>query len=246
MNDLLDLKNDVNRQLESAEEDGKLPTTQVKNWLRDVEESWCPSWRPTTSTTTTEDFVSVWKCQDCLKSTYAACTFEYVPGRPSIGDQPTASRTLDEMMRVLDDEKNLNNKLKSNIVALKQPFSIVIWATVSMGLDIKRVKRRKLEAKFQNDVWENIDLDCLGVPQPKAHNGPKRLLTSRFSDVCRQTMTDFELKVNTLIDEEAWKLFSKKAGYVASLKHITPFAEEVTRECCGLALANIQIQYAEC
>ena len=37
MSELLDLRNDVNHQVESAEEDGRLPTAQVKNWLRDVE-----------------------------------------------------------------------------------------------------------------------------------------------------------------------------------------------------------------
>ena len=37
------------------------------------------------------------------------------------------------------------------------------------------------EEKF--DVWEKIDLDILGVPQPKVHRGCKIILTSRSMEV---------------------------------------------------------------
>ena len=40
-------------------------------------------------------------------------------------------------------------------------------------------------------------------------------------------------------DEEAWQLFSQKAGDVAHLEGIKPFAEAIARECCGLPLAII-------
>ena len=60
-------------------------------------------------------------------------------------------------------------------------------------------------------------------------------------DVCGQMMTDVEVKVSVLNDEEAWRLFTKKAGEVASLEHVQPFVEAVARECCGLPLALITV-----
>ncbi|GMN63147.1 hypothetical protein TIFTF001_032231 [Ficus carica] len=211
---------------------------------------------------------------------------EYIPGPTILEGENTASRTLDELLRVLDDEKyrrigvwgmggvgkttlvkNLNNKLKEN-VCLKQPFSIVIWATVSKELDMRRVQiqiaervnldvktdesveriarrlyqRLEKEERFLlilDDVWENIDLDCLGIPQPGLQNGAKIVLTSRSSEVCRVMMTDTEVKVNILKDDGAWQLFCRYAGEVASLEQIKPIAEAVARECCGLPLAII-------
>ena len=161
--------------------------------------------------------------------------------------------------------KNLNNELKT---ASTQPFGIVIWATVSKNLDIKNVQiqiaerlnlklkmvdnmqrtasqlyqRLEKEERFLlilDDVWEKIDLNILGVPQPEVHNGCKILLTSRRMEVCRSMMTDVEVKLEVLNDEEAWQLFSQKAGDVAHLKDIKPYAEAIARECCGLPLAII-------
>ncbi|XP_062169188.1 disease resistance protein At4g27190-like [Alnus glutinosa] len=161
---------------------------------------------------------------------------------------------------------NLNNKLKS--ISSMQPFGIVIWVTVSKNLDVKKVQtqiaerlnletkmgeslerlanrlyqRLEAEKKFLlilDDVWEKIDLDNLGVPQPENHNGSKIILTTRFLDVCRHMMTDVQVKVAVLNDEESWQLFSRNAGKVASLEHIRPFAEAIVRECCGLPLALV-------
>ncbi|KAL4645124.1 hypothetical protein ACB092_02G213700 [Castanea dentata] len=161
--------------------------------------------------------------------------------------------------------KNLNNELKT---ASTQPFGIVIWATVSKNLDIKNVQiqiaqrlnlklkmvdnmqrmanqlyqRLEKEERFLlilDDVWGKIDLNILGVPQPEVHKGCKILLTSRRMEVCRSMMTDVEVKMEVLNNEEAWQLFSQNAGDVAHLKDIKPYAEAIARECCGLPLAII-------
>ncbi|XP_062168742.1 disease resistance protein At4g27190-like [Alnus glutinosa] len=162
--------------------------------------------------------------------------------------------------------RNLNNKLKN--ISSMQPFGIVIWVTVSKNLDMKKVQtqiaqRLNLEAKMEeslermairlyqrleeeekfllilDDVWEKIDLDSLGVPQPEVHKGSKIILTSRFLDVCRDMMTDDQIKVDVLNDEEAWQLFSRNAGNVVTSEYIRPFAEAIAKRCCGLPLAII-------
>ncbi|XP_050248672.1 disease resistance protein At4g27190-like [Quercus robur] len=161
--------------------------------------------------------------------------------------------------------KNLNNELKSASV---KSLGIVIWVTVSKNLDLKKVQtqiaeRLNLEAKVEetlqgmatrlyqrlekeekfllilDDVWEKIDLDILGVPQPEVHKGCKIILTSRFMEVCREMMTNVEVKMEVLNYEEAWQLFSQIAGDVVGLEQVRPFAEEIVRECSGLPLAII-------
>ncbi|KAM3746949.1 hypothetical protein ACB098_05G001600 [Castanea mollissima] len=161
--------------------------------------------------------------------------------------------------------RTLNNELKSTS---RNIFGVIIWVTVSKNLDMKQVQtqialRLNLETKMEesvermalrlhqrlmneenyllilDDVWQKLDLDSLGVPHPDLHKGSKIILTTRFMEVCRNMMTDVEVKVDVLNDEEAWQLFSQKAGDVAHLEGIKPFAEAIARECCGLPLAII-------
>ena len=82
-------------------------------------------------------------------------------------------------------------------------------------------------------------MDSLGVPQPEDRKGYKVILTSRRMEVCRNMMTDVEIKMEVLNDDEAWQLFSQKAGDVALLEQIRPFAEAIAREGCRLPLAII-------
>jgi disease resistance protein RPS2 len=110
------------------------------------------------------------------------------------------------------------------------------------GLANRLYERLEAEKKFLlilDDVWEKIDLDNLGVPQPEDHKGSKIILTTRFLDVCSHMMTDLQVKVAVLNDEEAWQLFCRNAGNVVSLEHIMPFAKAIARECCGLPLALV-------
>ncbi|XP_057506579.1 disease resistance protein At4g27190-like [Actinidia eriantha] len=206
---------------------------------------------------------------------------EHFPG-PSIEGQSTASRNLMKVLNLLNDDsvsrigvwgmggvgkttlvKNLNKKHETATSA--EPFSIIIWATVSKDWDLKRVQTQLLErlnlvvkagesmestaSRFHrrlekewfllilDDVWEAIDLDYLGVPRSEPLMRYKIVLTSRSLDVCRQITTDKEVKVDVLGEEESWQLFTQNAGKVASLEHIKP--REVCKECCGLPLALI-------
>ncbi|KAE8125643.1 hypothetical protein FH972_020423 [Carpinus fangiana] len=162
--------------------------------------------------------------------------------------------------------RSLNNKLKS--FPSVQPFGIVIWVTISQNFDMKKVQKQIAERlnlasivgesmerlinrlyekldKVENfllildDVFEKIDLNYLGVPRPEDHKGSKIILTTRFLDVCRHMMTNRQVKVAVLNDDESWQLLSKTAGHVASLEHISPFAKAIARECCGLPLALV-------
>ncbi|PON61480.1 NB-ARC domain containing protein [Parasponia andersonii] len=162
--------------------------------------------------------------------------------------------------------KNLNNKLES--FSMREPFDVVIWISATKDLNLKDVQsqvakrvnleldaeesidrkanrllgklllRKKLLLVFDS-IWEKIDLDILGIPHGDGQNNCKILVTTRFLDVCRQMMTDIDLKVDVMEDEEAWDLFAGIAGDVVKLEDVYPLAREVARECCGLPLAII-------
>ncbi|KAF3615730.1 putative disease resistance protein-like [Capsicum annuum] len=93
--------------------------------------------------------------------------------------------------------KNLNNELLKNVSCFKLSFSVVVWVTVpKLPIDIRKIQaqiasrlnlqvdneasvesiankiyqRLKNETSFLlilNDVWEAINLDHIGVPQPE-------------------------------------------------------------------------------
>lgn len=285
MGGLIELRNNVNQELEVAEIDGKLlRTTQVKEWLRDVEgielkvnslqagitannENFCGSFLKCTHRyrlgrqvakmlNEIERLLEVGNFPaGMLAVSHQVEAVKHIPG-PSIEDQTTTSNTLTKTMNMLSEDgvrsigiwgmggvgkttliKNLNNKLKST--SLTQPFGTVIWVTVSKELDLERVRtqmaerlqvsleksqeglacrlyeRLMKEKKFLlilDDVWETIDLDSLGVPQPEIHRGSKIILTSRSLAVCEGMKADVKIKVEVLNDEEAWLLFTKTRG----------------------------------
>ncbi|KAF8413459.1 hypothetical protein HHK36_001446 [Tetracentron sinense] len=176
---LIDLKNGVKELVESEERNGKVPTTQVKKWLSEAEE-----------------------IEVGVNLIQAVKVVEQIPG-PSIEGQTTASRNLGRILDLLEDDgvrsigiwgmggvgnttlvKNLNNRLEST--SLAQPFSLVLWVTVSKDMDLKSAQsqiarrlnlpieydvqrmairlsqRLKMEKKFLlilDDIWERIDLD---------------------------------------------------------------------------------------
>ncbi|KAI3427708.1 NB-ARC domain-containing protein [Psidium guajava] len=215
---------------------------------------------------------------------------EHIPG-PSIRDHTTSSERMAGVLELLHEDevrrigiwgmggvgksylvKNLNNKLSITSSSSRQPFSLVIWATVSKTTSSRQLDAKNLQNKLADrlnlkdeetmertarqiskrlrrekfllildDVWEDINLDLVGIPRPENHLGSKIILTSRSLDVCRTMMTDVEVKVEVLTDEEAWELFKEHAGEVADLQSIKPLAVTVCKECGKLPLALITV-----
>lgn len=164
--------------------------------------------------------------------------------------------------------RTLNNKLREE--AATQPFGLVIFVIVSKEFDPRGVQKQiaerldidtqmeeseeklakkiyvglKKEKKFLlilDDVWKPIDLDILGIPRVEDNRGSKIILTSRFLEVCRSMRTDLDVRVDCLLEEDAWELFCKNAGEVARLDHVRPIAKAVSLECGGLPLAIITV-----
>nr|GMC46899.1 disease resistance protein At4g27190-like [Ipomoea batatas] len=161
--------------------------------------------------------------------------------------------------------KNLNNQLTND-----PTFNIVIWVVVSQNATVESVQSKiaerlelqhmmnkevskermasclynKLEGQrfllILDDIWEEINLDDVGIPRPSEHSGSKIILTTRDFNVCQQMLTDIQFQVGRLHPEEAWKLFRETVEEeVVDDDQIKPMAETIVKECDGLPLALI-------
>uniref|UniRef100_A0A2N9HXG6 Uncharacterized protein n=1 Tax=Fagus sylvatica TaxID=28930 RepID=A0A2N9HXG6_FAGSY len=260
MRSLMDRRHVVEFERRRADGQGQEIREEVVTWLEDVEKL---LGRTNLIPEPPQGSLNCWVGKTTLVRTLNnELTITNLAGGPSLSLLRNLNIGIGEMgPRV----KNLNIKNTS-----MQPFGIVIWATVSKNLEMRQVqtqiaKRLDLEVTTEegmeriairlhqrlmnedkfllilDDVWEKVDLKTLGVPQPEDHKGCKIILTSRHMEVCRSMMTDVEIKIDVLNDDEAWQLFCEKAGDVAHLEEIKPFAKEIVRECCGLPLAIIVV-----
>ncbi|OMO74644.1 Disease resistance protein [Corchorus capsularis] len=91
-----------------------------------------------------------------------------------------------------------------------------------------------------DDVWEDFQLEDVGIPQPTTDNGSKLVITTRFADVCSR-MGCKEIKAELLTEEEAWVLFVEKAGSDVNSPQIKPIAKQVAKEGACLPLAIVTI-----
>ncbi|PHU30393.1 hypothetical protein BC332_02486 [Capsicum chinense] len=315
MEKLAKFRDAIKDKVEGAEGEGYKPKSDVIEWIEDVrelEKQWesmqdtiataktlvykcCPKCRLRSEVSTQGQNIRDQLCwlievgenfgSNLVVENYQMKNVEFIPG-PSIEGQPAATRNLNGILRLLEDDrvciisvwgpggvgkttlvKNLNNDLLKNVPSSKLSFGIVIWVTVPKPpIDIRKIQAQiasRLNLKVDNegsdksisskifqrlkeeksfllildDVWETINLDDVGVPQPEEPTRSKVIITSRFLDVCKQMRTNTEMKVATLKEDESWQLFVKNTGDSAKLEHIQPLAQEIARECDGLPLA---------
>ncbi|VVB15955.1 unnamed protein product [Arabis nemorensis] len=164
--------------------------------------------------------------------------------------------------------RTLNNKLREE--GATQPFGLVIFVVVSKEFDPRGVQKqiaerldidtnmeeseeklaRRIYVRLRkernfllilDDVWKPIDLDLLGIPRTKENKGSKIILTSRFLEVCRSMKTDLDVRVDCLVEEDAWELFCKNTGEIVRSDHVKPIAKAISLECGGLPLAIITV-----
>ncbi|KDP23576.1 hypothetical protein JCGZ_23409 [Jatropha curcas] len=145
-------------------------------------------------------------------------------------------------------------------------FKVVVIATVTSNVDLKRIQqeiaewlRFPLEAELTavraallcsrleqeekilvilDDVWAQIKLEDIGIPLGTEHKGCKILMTSRNRNVLHEMGIERNFNLEVLEDEEARQLFGKKVG---TLKHsqIKPMTDEVAKRCAGLPISIV-------
>ncbi|KAA0063668.1 putative disease resistance protein [Cucumis melo var. makuwa] len=152
------------------------------------------------------------------------------------------------------------------IVKSKKPFDEVVTSTISQTPDFRSIqgqladtlglkfeqetiegrapilrKRLKMERSILvvlDDVWENIDLETIGIPNVEDHTGCKILFTTRNKHLISNQMCAnkiFEIKV--LGEDESWNLFKAMAGEIVEASDLKSIAIRIVRECAGLPIA---------
>ncbi|KAH1095984.1 hypothetical protein J1N35_012905 [Gossypium stocksii] len=143
-------------------------------------------------------------------------------------------------------------------------FELIIWVTVSKYWSIRKMQDevlRQLSTDFKaesenreelfrylegrkfllvlDDVWESIDLEAVGIPDPSSENGSAIILATRNLEVCDNMRFINMIEVGTLSNEEAWKQFCEQVGRVVNIPGIQPFARVIVERCGGLPLLVI-------
>ncbi|KAJ0008014.1 hypothetical protein Pint_30333 [Pistacia integerrima] len=160
--------------------------------------------------------------------------------------------------------EHINNKLRKDA---HDKFEYVVWITVSQAFELVKLqeqiaaglqvtlkekndtkilaetlKKESAKKKFVlilDDMWEEIKLEEVGIPEPTRENGCKLVITTRSIDVC-DSMKCKVLKLKLLTEAEAWELFSEKVGNINSDDpELEEIAKSVLRQCAGLPFAIV-------
>ncbi|XP_044485061.1 probable disease resistance protein At1g61300 isoform X2 [Mangifera indica] len=160
---------------------------------------------------------------------------------------------------------HVNNKLLKET----DKFENVIWVTVSQPLDLMKLqdeiatalgedlpkneeigKRagnlfKMLEGKkivlILDDMWETLQLEKVGIPEPTKENGCKLVITTRSQDVCC-SMGCKIVQVIPLLKDEALKLFVDTVGSnILEIPTLKDYVKPMVEHCAGLPLAIVTV-----
>ncbi|KAH9657198.1 Disease resistance protein UNI [Citrus sinensis] len=87
-----------------------------------------------------------------------------------------------------------------------------------------------------DDVWNELDLETVGIPVGDRDNCCKILLTTRLQPVCDRMGCDTQIQLGVLKREEGLALLRKHAGIDAD-STLIGVSEQIANECKGLPLA---------
>ncbi|KAG8492350.1 hypothetical protein CXB51_009669 [Gossypium anomalum] len=92
-----------------------------------------------------------------------------------------------------------------------------------------------------DDVWDEVSLEEVGIPEPSGSNGCKFVLTTSSERVCKY-MGCTVIKVNPLSEQLALTLFLSKVGpNIVQNQTLMPILRLVVKECAGLPLTIVVI-----
>ncbi|KAH7674452.1 P-loop containing nucleoside triphosphate hydrolase protein [Dioscorea alata] len=114
---------------------------------------------------------------------------------------------------------------------------------------IKDYLKKKSFLLLLDDLWSELDLEKIGVPQSKLmhHDQDKHkrmvVFTTRSDNVCASMEVNMKIKMECLVPDAAWRLFKEIAGeeLIASDNLIQQHAKDIARECAGLTLALVTV-----
>ncbi|KAB2032594.1 hypothetical protein ES319_D05G385000v1 [Gossypium barbadense] len=96
-----------------------------------------------------------------------------------------------------------------------------------------------------DDVWDEVSLEEVGIPEPSDSNGCKLVLTTRSEHVYKY-MDCTVIKVKPLSAQQALTLFLSKVGpNIVQNRTLMPIFEARCRRMCGSASYNCRTPYLE-
>ncbi|XVF65780.1 hypothetical protein PTKIN_Ptkin09bG0277800 [Pterospermum kingtungense] len=148
----------------------------------------------------------------------------------------------------------LANNLKTRL-----QFDLIISVTVSKYWSPRKIKDQIIQQlppassnadSFQilksmkfllllDDVWEQIDLQEMSIPDPSQVNGSVLILATRDLKVCHDMKEIRVVEIEPVSKEEAWKLFHEQVGGLIYSPSIQHYAQGIVEGCCGLPLLII-------
>ncbi|XVF78130.1 hypothetical protein PTKIN_Ptkin14bG0104700 [Pterospermum kingtungense] len=104
------------------------------------------------------------------------------------------------------------------------------------------LKKANKHVLILDDVWHEICLEEVGIPEPTSRNGCKLVVTTRKERVCKFIGCDKVIKVNPLSEDDALALFLKKVGpQVSQSPTLMSKPRPVVKECAGLPLTIVVV-----
>ncbi|KAL9414685.1 hypothetical protein AB3S75_043029 [Citrus x aurantiifolia] len=88
-----------------------------------------------------------------------------------------------------------------------------------------------------DDVWNELDLEKVGIPVGDRDNCCKILLTTRLQPVCDRMGCDTQIQLGVLKQDEGLDLLRKHAGIDVADTTLIDVSKQVADECKGLPLA---------
>ncbi|GLT96097.1 hypothetical protein SLE2022_137440 [Rubroshorea leprosula] len=148
------------------------------------------------------------------------------------------------------DINNLQEQIACSLCSLEEKQLLKDQnTTVRAGMLLKMLKEDKHKPYLLifDDVWKSFDLNEVGIPGPGVADGSKLVLTTRSQEVAR-SMGCRRIKVETLSQGEALKLFLNKIGDTGLLDHgegikndLESTLQGIVDECDGLPLAIVTV-----
>ncbi|XP_044477836.1 probable disease resistance protein At4g27220 [Mangifera indica] len=160
-----------------------------------------------------------------------------------VGHQAKKNQIMDEVVFVEVSDKPDTKKIQDELAQ-------------QLGLEFKKEAERasKLYARLKNDkkvlvildnIWEQLDLEALGIPCGDDRGGCKLLLTARDLNVLWSMDSKNNFSMGVLKEEEAWSLFKKMAGDVVDqTNRLNSLPNDVCNECWGLPIVITTIAKA--